>query len=70
MKKNEASWDQIVRIIAGAVLLYLGFGPVGGGWGVVLVVLGFVLLITGALGFCPIYWITKFRTRHDNTATA
>jgi hypothetical protein len=70
MKKNEASWDQVVRIIVGAVLLYLGFGVVSGGWGVVLVILGFVLLITGALGFCPIYWITKFRTRHDGTTTA
>jgi hypothetical protein len=70
MKKNEASWDQVVRIIVGAVLLYLGFGVVSGGWGVVLVILGFVLLITGALGFCPIYWIAKIRTRHDDTATA
>jgi hypothetical protein len=68
MNMNEASWDRIARVVLGAVLLVLGFGAVSGGWGVVLVVLGFVALITGAAGFCPIYWITKYRTKRDATA--
>ncbi|MFZ0491595.1 MAG: DUF2892 domain-containing protein [Acidimicrobiia bacterium] len=68
---NEASWDRIARVILGAVLLALGFAVVSGAWGVVLIVLGFVALITGATGFCPIYWITKYRTNHrDNQAAA
>jgi len=65
---NEASWDRIARVILGAVLVVLGFTAFSGGWGVVSVILGFVLLITGAIGFCPIYWITKFRTKKDATA--
>lgn len=68
--QNEASWDRIVRVILGAVFLYLGFGVVSGGWGVVLIVLGLLALVTGAVGFCPIYWITKYRTNRDNQAAA
>jgi len=65
---NEASWDRIARVVLGAVLLFLGFGPVGGGWGVVLIVLGLIALVTGVTGFCPIYWITKYRTNKKATA--
>ena len=60
---NEAGWDRIVRIVLGVVLLYLGWaGVVTGGWGIFLKVIGFVPLLTGLIGFCPIYAILKFRT--------
>ncbi len=60
---NEAGWDRIVRIVLGVVLLYLGWaGVVTGGWGTFLKVLGFVPLLTGLIGFCPIYAVLKFRT--------
>jgi len=60
---NEASWDRIVRIVLGVVLLYLGWaGVVGGTLGVVFQWLGFVPLITGIAGWCPAYSLLKFRT--------
>jgi hypothetical protein len=60
---NEASWDRIVRIALGVVLLYLGWaGVVGGTLGVVLQWLGLVPLITGIVGWCPAYGLLKFRT--------
>jgi hypothetical protein len=60
---NEAGWDRIVRIVLGIVLLYLGWaGIVAGGWGTFLKVIGFVPLLTGLVGFCPLYAIFKFRT--------
>jgi len=60
---NEAGWDRIVRVLLGIVLLYLGWaGIVAGGWGTFLKVIGFVPLITGLIGFCPLYAIFKFRT--------
>lgn len=63
MKLNEASWDRVGRVVLGAVLLYLGWANVvTGGWGVFLKVIGFVPLVTGAVGWCPIYAVTKFRT--------
>lgn len=60
---NEAGWDRIVRVILGIVLLYLGWaGVVSGGWGVFLKVFGFVPLLTGLIGWCPLYSLLKFRT--------
>ncbi len=60
---NEAGWDRIVRIVLGVALLTLGWaGVVTGGWGTFLKYLGFVPLLTGLIGFCPIYAILKFRT--------
>ncbi len=60
---NEAGWDRIVRIVLGIVLLYLGWaGVVTGGWGVFFKVIGFVPLLTGIVGWCPLYSLLKFRT--------
>ncbi|MGB9586218.1 MAG: YgaP family membrane protein [Anaerolineales bacterium] len=60
---NEAGWDRIVRVLLGIVLLYLGWaGVVSGGWGVFLKVIGFVPLLTGLIGWCPLYTLFKFRT--------
>ena len=63
MKMNESNVDRIIRAVAGVVLLYLGLGGVlGGALAVVADVLGVVLLLTGAVGFCPLYAIFKFGT--------
>ncbi len=60
---NQASWDRIVRIALGIILLYLGWaGVVPGGLGVFLKVIGFVPLITGLVGWCPLYALLKVRT--------
>ncbi|MEA2002903.1 MAG: DUF2892 domain-containing protein [Actinomycetota bacterium] len=60
---NEASWDRIARVVLGVALIYIGFSStVSGGLGVFLGIIGFVPLITGLVGWCPIYAITKFRT--------
>jgi len=55
MKMNEGTIDRVVRIVLGVVLLYLGIMSVAGVWGIVLDVLGAVALITGVVGFCPLY---------------
>ena len=63
MNLNESNTNRIIRAVAGVVLLYLGFGGVlGGALAVVADVLGVVLLITGAIGFCPLYTLFKFST--------
>jgi hypothetical protein len=60
---NEAGWDRILRIVLGALMLFLGWtGVVGGTLGVVFQWLGFVPLITGLVGWCPLYAILKLRT--------
>ena len=61
---NEASWDRVLRIVLGIVLLYLGWGGVvTGGWGVFLKIIGFVPLLTGLVGWCPAYTLLKFQTK-------
>jgi len=63
MKTNESNIDRIIRAVAGVLLLFLGFGGFfGGTLGVVADVLGVVLLLTGAVGFCPLYAMFKFST--------
>ncbi len=60
---NEAGWDRIVRVVLGIALLYLGWaGVVTGGWGTFLKIIGFLPLLTGLAGFCPVYALFKFRT--------
>lgn len=64
MKTNESSLDRIVRVILGVVLLVLGWGGiVGGGLGLVFKILGFLPLITGIVGFCPLYALLKTSTK-------
>ena len=51
MKLNEAIWDRMVRIVLGAGLLALVFLGPQTPWGF----LGVVPLVTGLVGFCPLY---------------
>jgi len=63
MKANESGLDRIIRVVAGIVLLALYFlGTVTGAVGIVFIVLGAILLLTGVVGFCPLYALLKFRT--------
>ena len=63
MKVNESGLDRIIRVVLGIVLLALSFGGVmSGGWGIVGLVLGAVALLTGIVGFCPLYAMLKIRT--------
>jgi len=63
MKINESQTDRIIRILLGIILLVLGWGGfIGGTWGIIFKILGFIPLITGIVGFCPIYALFKFRT--------
>ena len=64
MKLNESNLDRVIRVVVGVVLLYLGFGgAMSGALAIVADVLGVVLLLTGAVGFCPLYTVLKFSTR-------
>ncbi|HJS41913.1 MAG TPA: DUF2892 domain-containing protein [Gemmatimonadales bacterium] len=53
---NEAPWDRALRLIAGLVLLYLGWtGVVVGTLGWVFKIGGFLPLATGFIGWCAVY---------------
>ncbi len=64
MKANESSLDRVIRIVLGIVLLALNLGGVvTGSWGIVLLVVGALALVTGLIGFCPLYAVLKLRTK-------
>jgi len=64
MQRNEGTVDRVVRALAGVVALIIaglvGIGSIGG---VLLAVVGAVLVVTGAVGFCPLYRVLGVSTR-------
>lgn len=60
---NVSNVDRIIRVLLGLVLLALGWlNVVPGTLGLVFKILGFVPLLTGLIGFCPLYALFKIRT--------
>jgi hypothetical protein len=64
MNANVGGIDRTLRVVAGLGLLALVFVLQGSArwWGVV----GLVLLLTGAVSFCPLYRLLGFDTRSGN----
>lgn len=60
---NEANWDRVARVIAGVVLLVLGWVVIGGTVGTVIGVVAFVPLLTGLVGWCPLYSVLNIATK-------
>jgi hypothetical protein len=58
MKVNEGSLDRVVRVVAGLVLLSLVFFGPRTPWGWI----GLLPLVTGLVGFCPMYAPFHFST--------
>lgn len=58
MKTNEGKIDRAVRIILGLGLISMVFVGPQTNWGLV----GFVPLLTGLFGICPLYSILGFST--------
>ena len=58
MSRNEGTIDRALRIILGLVLLSLVFVGPATPWGWV----GLVPLVTGLVGYCPLYAVFGFRT--------
>ena len=63
MTINESKTDRIIRVVLGVALFALGlFGEISQTLGIVLMIIGGIAIITGAIGFCPLYSLFKFRT--------
>jgi hypothetical protein len=58
MKLNVGGIDRILRITAGLVLIGLAATGKVGAWGWI----GVVPLLTGAVGFCPLYPLIGMNT--------
>jgi hypothetical protein len=58
MKLNVGGLDRTLRIVAGLVLIALAATGTVGAWGWI----GIVPLLTGAIGFCPVYPLLGMNT--------
>lgn len=60
---NIAGWERLLRVVLGLAVLWLGWtGGVGGVLGTIFKWLGFVPLLTGLVGWCPVYAALRFST--------
>lgn len=63
MKTNEGSLDRILRVLGGILLIVLGLlGVMSGAWMWVAYIVGALLLVTGVVGFCPLYALLRTST--------
>ncbi len=61
---NESTLDRVIRFVLGAVLVYVWYAVlVTGALGILAVVVGIVLMLTGIVGWCPIYKLLGSGTR-------
>ena len=57
MKKNMGSADRVIRFLIAALIGVLYFTEViSGTFGLVLLILAVIFLITSFISFCPLYW--------------
>ncbi|HET8865558.1 MAG TPA: DUF2892 domain-containing protein [Gracilimonas sp.] len=66
MKNNMGSSDKIIRFILAAIFVALYFtGTVTGTWGIVLLALACLFVLTSLISFCPLYapfWLSSCKT--------
>lgn len=58
MRYNVGTHDRVIRVIIGVAILSLVWLGPQTAWGY----LGFIPLLTGIFGFCPIYALMKIST--------
>ena len=64
MKLNESPADRIIRIVLGVILAALAItGVATGALATVAWVVAAIALVTGVVGFCPLYAIFRFSTK-------
>ena len=66
-RQNESTIDRVIRIVVGIALVAMAAtGIVAAPLTYVVWAVAAILLITGAVGFCPLYAIFRLSTRSAN----
>jgi Protein of unknown function (DUF2892) len=62
-RQNEGTLDRDIRLVLAALFgLIALFAPFGGLWQIIPAVLAVVMIVTAAIGFCPLYAIFGLNT--------
>lgn len=69
MTRNESTIDRWIRVVvgAGAIIWAAALGW-SGAWAIILLIVGVVLVVTGAVGFCPLYRALGMSTTGTGTS--
>jgi hypothetical protein len=68
MKKNMGNTDRIIRVIIAVLIAALYFTDmITGTVAVVLLVIGGIFVLTSLIGYCPLYALFGWDTRHKTT---
>ena len=62
MKENEGKLDRIMRVVFGVIFVFAGFLYFAPPVSQILMVIGGILVLTGMIGYCPLYSILKVDT--------
>jgi hypothetical protein len=61
-KQNVGGIDRVLRVVLGIVMAAIGLFVLKGTLGTVVGIIGLIPLVTGLVGFCPLYLPFKFST--------
>ena len=61
MEKNEGNIDRFIRVILGGALILYGILGTSS-WSTILIIVGLIPLVTGLIGWCPLYRIFGIKT--------
>lgn len=67
MRTNEGTVDRVLRIVVGTVLVIIGAMAVSPVLTWVLVIVGIILVVTGAIGWCGLYAALGISTKKKET---
>lgn len=63
MKRNEGTIDRVIRVVLALVAVGAAVAiGISSLWGIVLLVVAAILLVTAAVGFCPLYRLVGMST--------
>ncbi len=62
MNKNMGAVDRIIRIILGIAAILLALFVISGVWDIILYVFAAIMIVTAAIGICPLYMPFKIST--------
>lgn len=68
MPQNESALDRILRAILGIALVIVMFTWLSGVAQIIAGVVAAVLLVTAAVGFCPLYALLRISTKSRGRA--
>ena len=61
---NMGKMDRIIRAVLGIIVVVIAFLAVGGVAQIILWIVGAILILTSAIGFCPLYAPFRFSTKN------